>query len=176
MDFRKQKGAPHFNDFSLSLCSEVIHFDSDFWSWFDSVRNEYTDGTPSSAVVCGRQGTNSTACSSFFIKERQEFIPGEPEVTVGQHDLDHPAVVIHFPSLECVCDYSNASSISSDRERGGDASLHGRTCRAGDQASWILSVSDLVPGFLHKFHFKWSLADEQLGAFNTHTHTHTWRR
>ena len=30
VDVRKQKGAPHFNDFSLSLCSEVIHFDSDF--------------------------------------------------------------------------------------------------------------------------------------------------
>jgi hypothetical protein len=33
--------APHFHDFSLSLCSEVIHFDSGFWSWFDSVRNGY---------------------------------------------------------------------------------------------------------------------------------------
>ena len=33
--------APHFHDFSLNLCNEVIHFDSDFWSWFDFVRNEY---------------------------------------------------------------------------------------------------------------------------------------
>jgi hypothetical protein len=33
--------APHFHDFSLNLCNEVIHFDSDFWSWFDSVRNGY---------------------------------------------------------------------------------------------------------------------------------------
>jgi hypothetical protein len=33
--------ASHFHDFSLNLCNEVIHFDSDFWSWFDSVRNGY---------------------------------------------------------------------------------------------------------------------------------------
>ena len=33
--------AAHFNDFSLLLCDEEIHFDSDFWSWFDSVRNGY---------------------------------------------------------------------------------------------------------------------------------------
>jgi hypothetical protein len=33
--------APHFHDFSLNLCNEVIHFDSGFWSWFDSVRNGY---------------------------------------------------------------------------------------------------------------------------------------
>jgi hypothetical protein len=103
-DFRKQKGAPHFNDFSLSLCREVIHFDSDFWSWFDCVRNEYTDGSSSSAVVSGRQDANSTACSSFFIKERQEFMAGEPQVTIGQHGLDHP-VTTRDPSLECVCDY-----------------------------------------------------------------------
>ncbi len=33
--------AQHFHDFSLNLCNEIIHFDSDFWSWFDSVRNGY---------------------------------------------------------------------------------------------------------------------------------------
>ena len=33
--------APHFHDFSLNLCNEIIHFDSDFLSWFDSVRNGY---------------------------------------------------------------------------------------------------------------------------------------
>jgi hypothetical protein len=33
--------AAHFNDFSLLLCEEVINFDADFWSWFDSVRNGY---------------------------------------------------------------------------------------------------------------------------------------
>jgi hypothetical protein len=31
--------APHFHDFSLNLCNEVMHLDSDFWSWFDSVRD-----------------------------------------------------------------------------------------------------------------------------------------
>jgi hypothetical protein len=39
-----------------------------------------------------------------------------------QHGLDHPAVVVDFPSLECACDFSNDSYISSDREREYDAS------------------------------------------------------
>jgi hypothetical protein len=82
--------------------------------------------------------------------------------TIGQHGLDHPAVVIDFPSLECDCDYSNASSISSEGQRGSDA-----ICRAGGQASWVLSVRGLVPGYSYKLHFKWSIEDEQLGAFDS---------
>jgi hypothetical protein len=108
--------------------------------------------------VIGRHA-NSTSCSSSFIEKRAE-------VVIGQHGLDHPAVFTEVPSLECACDYSNASSISSDRERGSDANLHGRTCRGGDQASWIISISGLVSGFLYKLHFEWSLADEQQGAFD----------
>jgi hypothetical protein len=100
-------------------------------------------------------------------------IAGEPQVAIRQHGLDHPAVVIDFPSLECACDYSNTSYISSDRERGGDASSRGGTCRAGDQLSWIFSVSGLVPGFLYRLHFKWSLGDEQLGALDLKISTTT---
>jgi hypothetical protein len=60
-------------------------------------------------------------------------IVGEQQVANGQHGLDHPAVVIDFPSLECACDDSNASSTSSDREQGGDESSRGGTCKAGDK-------------------------------------------
>ena len=109
--------------------------------------------------MIGRYDLNSTACSSDFIQKRKE-------VALGQHGLDHPAVFIEPPSLECACDYSNASSFSSDGERGGDASWRGGTCNAGDQASWIISISGLVSGFLYKLHFEWSLADEQQGAFD----------
>ena len=103
---------------------------------------------------------NSTSCSASFIKNREE-------VSLGQHGLDHPAVFIDFPLLECACDYSNASSISSDGEGDGDASSRGGTCNAGDQARWLLSVCGLVPGFVYKLHFEWSLADEQKWAFDS---------
>ena len=88
-----------------------------------------------------------------------------------QHGPDHPAVFIVIPSLECDCDYSNTSYISSDRERGGNASSRGSTCRAGDQASWIFSVHGLVPGFLYRLHFEWSLEDEHLGALDLNIST-----
>ncbi len=109
--------------------------------------------------MIGRYDLNSTSCSASFIKKREE-------VALGQHGLDHPAVFIAFPLLECACDYSNASSISSDGEGDGDASSRGGTCNAGDQARWLLSVRGLVPGFVYKLHFEWSLADEQQGAFD----------
>ncbi len=80
------------------------------------------------------------------------------------HGLDHPAVVIDFPSIECSCEYNDSSASS---ERGADVSSHVSTCRGGDQASWILSVRGLVPGFSYKLHVKWSIADEQLGAFDS---------
>ena len=94
-------------------------------------------------------------------------IAGEPEVAIRQHGPNHPAVVMDFPSLECACDDSNASSISSDREQVGVESSRGRTCKAGGQASWVLSVRGLVPGFSYKLHLKWSIEDEQLGAFDS---------
>jgi hypothetical protein len=109
--------------------------------------------------VIGRHDPNSTACSSRFVKKREEV---SDKMAFGPHGLDHPAVVIDFPSLECDCDYSNASSISSEGQRGSDA-----ICRAGGQASWVLSVRGLVPGYSYKLHFKWSIEDEQLGAFDS---------
>ena len=88
-----------------------------------------------------------------------------------QNGIDHPEVAIDFPLLECECDSSNASSISSDREQDGDTSSHesfmlASACRAGHQASWILSVRDLVPGFSCQVHLKWCISDEQLDAFD----------
>ena len=120
--------------------------------------------------MIGRQDTNSTACSSRFLKKREEV---SDKMAFGPHGLHHPAVVIDFPSLECACDYSNTSYISSDRERGGDASSRGGTCRAGDQVSWIFLVSGLVPGLLYRLHFKWSLEDGQLGALDLNISTTT---
>jgi hypothetical protein len=83
-------------------------------------------------------------------------------VHCSEHGLDHPAVVIDFPSLECACDYSNASSLSSEGERSIDA-----ICSAGVQASWVLSLSGLVPGYSYQLHFEWYIEDEQLGAFDS---------
>ena len=48
--------------------------------------NRYTDGSSSSAVVNGRHDANSTACSSHFIKLREEAV-------IEQHGLEHPAYV-----------------------------------------------------------------------------------
>ena len=135
--------------------------------------NRYTDGPASSAVVIGRHDPNSTACSSLFVKKREEVSDKMPFGPLQQHGLDHPAVVIDFPSLVCACDYSNTLKISSDRERGGDASSRGGTCRAGDQVSWIFLVSGLVPGLLYRLHFKWSLEDGQLGALDLNISTTT---
>jgi hypothetical protein len=95
-----------------------------------------------------------------------------------QNGIDHPAVYIDLPSLECACDSSNASSISSDGEQGGDASSHesvmpASACRAGGQASWILSVRGLVPGFIYGLHFKWFHANELLGSFDSVISTDT---
>jgi hypothetical protein len=84
-----------------------------------------------------------------------------------QHGLDHPAVAINAPELECACDHSNFSSISSDRERDGDTSSRASACRAGDEASWVVSVHGLLPGFLYRLIFEWSLADDQRWEFNS---------
>jgi hypothetical protein len=93
-------------------------------------------------------------------------IAGEPQVAIRQHGPDHPAVAIDVPWLECACHDSNASSISSETEQDGDESSRGGTCRTGGQASWVFAVRGLVTGFSYRLHFKWSLADEQLGAFD----------
>jgi hypothetical protein len=53
-------------------------------------------------------------CSHALLSGTAE---GEDARLRQQHGLDHPAVVIDLPSLECACDVSNVSSISSDRER-----------------------------------------------------------
>ena len=89
---------------------------------------------------------------------------GEPEVTLGQHGTDHPAISIVIPSLECACD-SQMIHPFSDREWVGGASSIWGTCRAGVPVSWIVTVHGLVPEFSYLLSFEWSLADELLGAF-----------
>jgi hypothetical protein len=37
---------------------------------------------------------------------------------LGQHGLDHPAVHIHMPMLECECKHSHGASTSDFREQG----------------------------------------------------------
>ena len=102
-------------------------------------------------------------------------------VSQRQNGIDHPEVAIDLPLIECVCDSSNASSISSDREQDGDTSFHesfmlASACRAGHQASWILSVCGLVPGSIYRLHFEWFHADELLGEFDSVISTVTSRR
>ncbi len=97
-----------------------MHFDSSFWSWFDSVRNRYaaSGGSAAATVVNGRQNGNSTACSSRFLTNRAELSSDKdqaqvaqvppplpqsvtPPPAIAQHGLDHPPVAIDVPYLEC---------------------------------------------------------------------------
>ena len=119
-------------------------------------------------MVSGRHDANSTACSSSFLT----CILGALHLHGQQHGLEHPAVVIDLPTLECACDDSTASSFSSDEE-GGNESSHAGTCKAGGQASLVLSVRGLLPGFLYQLNFKWSVEDEQLGVFDSVISTNT---
>jgi hypothetical protein len=83
--------------------------------------------------------------------------------TAGQHGLDHLAVFIDLPWLECECKFSISASTSDI-----DGGQHGvAACREGGEVYGIVSVRGLVPGFLYRLDFKWSLADEQLGAFDS---------
>jgi hypothetical protein len=52
--------------------------------------------------------------SHAFLSGTEE---SEETLLMQQHGLDHPSVLIDVPSLECACDFSKHSSISSDRER-----------------------------------------------------------
>ena len=96
-----------------------------------------------------------------WTSERIMAMEKDENVSVEQHVLEHPAVYIDAPSLECECDSSDGSSISS-RDSAGES-----TCRVGDKTRWILSVRNLVPGFLYHLFFAWSLGGERLGAINS---------
>jgi hypothetical protein len=88
------------------------------------------------------------------------------EGTAGQHALDHPAIVIDLPELECECEYSHLATTSSGREQSGaDSSILTRTCREGGEVYWIVPVRGLVAGFVFEVHFDWSL---DLSGENAH--------
>jgi hypothetical protein len=85
----------------------------------------------------------------------------------GQHGLDHPAVFIQMPLLECECKHSHGEP---GREKGGNESSVGASvCRQGGEVYWIVSLSGLVAGFVYEFHFQCSVVE---GA-DRHRH-YTW--
>jgi hypothetical protein len=90
---------------------------------------------------------------------------------LGQHGLDHPAVHIHMPMLECECKHSHGASTSAFREQGGDASATEASCRGRSEVYWIVSLSGLVAGFVYEFQFQWWFVVE--GA-DKHRH-YTWK-
>jgi hypothetical protein len=87
--------------------------------------------------------------------------------TAGQHGLDHPAVFIQMPLLECECKHSHGEP---GREKGGnESSVEASACRQGGEVYWIVSLSGLVAGFVYEFHFQWFVVE---GA-DKHRH-YTW--
>ena len=100
-------------------------------------------------------------------------------VTAGQHGLDHPAVFIHMPFLECECKHSHGEP---GREKGGtESSVEASACRQGGEVYWIVSLSGLVAGFVYEFHFQWFVvegADERkhyTWTINFSTSTSTYK-
>jgi hypothetical protein len=61
----------------------------------------------------------------------------------GQHGLNHPAVFIEMPWLECEC--------KAGREQGGTPSSIGASvCREGSEVYWNVPLSGLVAGIVYK--------------------------
>jgi hypothetical protein len=71
--------------------------------------------------------------------------------TAEQHGLDHPAVFIHLPLLECECRHPHGASTSAFSFFRDEASA----CRDGGEIYWIVSHGGLVAGFVYEFHFQW---------------------
>jgi hypothetical protein len=64
-----------------------------------------------------------------------------------QHGLDHPTVMVDFPSLECTCDFSNDSYISSDREREYDASSQWDVKKFAEHEPPVTATPQSPPSF-----------------------------
>jgi hypothetical protein len=95
----------------------------------------------------------STACSTQFLEtsihgleKSEQIISGELQVANGYHGLDHPAVAIDVPELECECTDSFSFEANT---------LEASACREGGEVYWIVSVHGLVAGFEYKFDFEW---------------------
>ena len=70
--------------------------------------------------------------------------------TERKHGLDHPAVVIHIPWIECKCKDSHHAATNA-RAQGGDASsVETSACREGVEEYWVFSVRGLVAGFVYE--------------------------
>jgi hypothetical protein len=81
--------------------------------------------------------------------------------TAGQHGIDHPAIVIDLPVIECECKYSYGSDATNlaGREQDGDASsMESTACNAERRVYLIFVVRGLVPGFVYEVQFEceWS--------------------
>jgi hypothetical protein len=84
------------------------------------------------------------------------------------HGLDHPAVSIDLPELECECTYSHAATTSSDREQGGAASSsEASACREEGKVCWNVSVRGLVSGFVYEVHFSLEWSGDTAHHWNT---------
>ena len=106
---------------------------------------------------------NSTACSAQFLEssihcleKSEQIISGELKAANGYHGLDHPAVAIDVPELECEC--KDSFSIEAMEK-----SMEASACRDGGEVYWILSVRGLVAGFVYEIRFEWFV----LGTQNT---------
>ena len=77
-----------------------------------------------------------------------------------QHGLNHPAVVVNFPFLECECtEYSHVD-------------IEPSACREGGQVYFFVSVRGLFPqqaglGFVYELDINWSCESDKL--------RHTWK-
>jgi hypothetical protein len=156
------------------------HIDAQDMHWGSNVNNDNETMKTETHALDPHHGN---LCNELQEEKEEEILADKEEVVMRQHGDHHPAVKIHWPSLECACggrlggvtprgaggreaagDHSNAASISSDREQRPEEEeeeeeeWRRRACRAGDKGSWILSVSGPIPGFLRLYmlEFRWS--------------------
>jgi hypothetical protein len=83
-------------------------------------------------------------------KLTRNFTRADSDANIERKDgLDHPAVVIHIPWIECKCKDSHHAAT---RAQGGDASsVETSACREGvGEAYWVVSVRGLVAGFVYE--------------------------
>ncbi len=76
--------------------------------------------------------------------------------TAGQHGMDHPAIVIDLPVIECECKYSYGSDATTlaGREQGGDASsMESIAYNAENRVYLIFLVHGLVLGCIYEVQF-----------------------
>jgi hypothetical protein len=83
------------------------------------------------------------------------------------HGLDHPAVFIDLPELECECTYSHAATTSHKEQGGAASSSEASACREEGKVYWNVSVRGLVAGFVYEVHFSLEWSGETAHHWNT---------